>query len=166
MDSPRRCLVAAGSGSYRVTKAEFQSALREVLSSQTPRAVLQVQLLLESIPPKARELSFEVIPGQDAEGPFDVRAALDGPDLYVLNKAIRDCSLIFGVRYTRDGLEPPVPMVDRDCTDFEVNDVIVDVVADWLQVVWREVNAPAQGIPVRIVGHDDYGTTTPRPLRG
>jgi hypothetical protein len=59
-----------------------------------------------------------------------------------------------------------VPMVDPDTVDFDVNDAIVDVVAEWLQVVWTEVRAPARGIPVRVEGHDGYGTVPPLHLRG
>jgi hypothetical protein len=69
-DAKLRPLVAAHGSSRKMTKAEFQAALRGVLDSHTPQAVQQVRLTLDAIPPKARELSVEVIPSQDPEGSF------------------------------------------------------------------------------------------------
>ena len=95
---------------------------------------------------------------------FDVRAGLDGPDLYLLNKAIDEHADIFEVKMLDEGLVPPVPMVDRDDVDFEVNDTIVDIVAVWLRAVWANVDSSRVPIPVYVEGHDDYGTVTPLEL--
>lgn len=149
-----------------MTRKEFEASLRAVLDAQLSHAIRQVQLTLGSIPATARELIIEILPAQDGDGQFDVRATLSGPDLYVLNRAIHGSALIFGVRHTATGFDPPVPMVDPDDVDFDGNDAIVDVTAEWLRAVWREVGASTDGIPVLVAGHDDHGTTTPLRLRG
>jgi uncharacterized protein DUF6389 len=149
-----------------VTKAEFQAALREVLAAHATKASRQIQLTLEHVPGNARALDLEVFTSQDADGAFDVRASLEGPDLYVLNRAIQSSALIFGVQVSETGFVPPVPMVDPAAVDFDVNDTIVDVVASWLKDVWHTLGTQAHGIPVCVLAHDGYGTVTPLKLRG
>jgi hypothetical protein len=148
-----------------MTRSEFSGALRSILAAHSEQAALQIRRTLDLVPADARALDFEVITSQDADGEFTVQASLHGPNLYVLNKAIRGVATIFTVRHTATGFAPPVPMVDAESVDFGVNDAIVDTVAEWLDAVWRAVGAKDPGIPVRIVGHDDFGTTTPRQLR-
>lgn len=148
-----------------MTRAEFQAALHLILAGHVSRAARQIQLILDGVPANARALYLEVFASQEADDAFDVRASLEGPDLYVLNQAIQNAALIFGVRNSSTGFAPPVPMVDPGAVEFSVNDAIVDVVASWLRVVWDTLDAPAHGIPVRVVGHDDYGTVTPLELR-
>ena len=71
-------------------EAEYRTLLVTELSSHTETAASRVGQVLQNLPPKARSLTFEIFPDQDGEGTFSVNAVLDGPDLYVLNKAIRD----------------------------------------------------------------------------
>lgn len=147
-----------------MTQSEFRAALQAVLAEHSSEAARRIQSTLTRIPPQARALAFEVFTSQDGEGMFSVRAALDGPDLYLLNKAIDQTADIFEVQMLETGLEPAVPMVDRDEVDFEVNDTIVDTVAAWLRGVWATVDSSRLRIPVHIDGHDGYGTITPLQL--
>lgn len=148
-----------------MTRDEFVRSLRAVLEGHSRVAAERILQTLGSIPAAARGLDFQIMPSQEGDGPFSVSASLEGPDLYVLNKAIGGCASIFAVVHTGTGLDPPVPMVDPDDVEFEVNDTIVDVAAEWLQQVWRGLEIPAEGIPVRIVGEEGWGTKTPVALR-
>lgn len=148
-----------------MTRSEFQATLRAVLADHARDAANRIQLTLARIPPKALALEFEIFTSQDGEGMFSVRMGLEGPDAYLLNKAIDESADIFKVKMLEEGYVPPVPMVDPDAVEFDVNDTIVDTVAVWLQSVWSTVNSSALRIPVRIDGHDDYGTVTPLQLR-
>jgi hypothetical protein len=147
-----------------LTKAEFQAALHDVLAEHAAQALQRIQRTLERIPQNARSLDFEVFASQDGDGAFDVRATLDGPDLYVLNKAIAESAEVLGVTVTAAGMSPPVPAVDAEVVDFDVNDAIVDCVALWLQSLWRKLKPRQPAIPVTVVCHDGYGTLTPLKL--
>lgn len=120
-----------------MTRDQFVQSLRAILSDHSRDAATRMRDTLESIPPAARGLDIQIMPSQDGDGPFSVYASL----------------------------ETPVPMVDPDDVDFEVNDAIVDAVAGWLQEVWRALEIRADGLPVRIVGGEGWGTVTPLTLR-
>ena len=45
--------------------------------------------------------------------------------------------------------------------EYEVNDIVIDSAAKWLQEVWASLGNIVCSIPVVVVGHDDYGTLTP-----
>jgi hypothetical protein len=145
-------------------EAEYRTLLAAELALHTTDAASRVRHIIENLPAKARSLAFEIIPDQDGEGTFSVQATLDGPDLYVLNKAIRPYAEVFGVRHTSEGIEPPVPYLDPFDVDFEVNEVLVDTVARWMQSVWQVASAPASMVPVSVTGHDGYGSITPLTL--
>lgn len=140
-------------------EAEYRAALTAELDLHTIDAASRVQAVVQQLPAKARALTFEIIPDQDGEGTFTVMAALDGPDLFVLNKSIREHARILEVKHTADGLDPPVPLLDP-FAEFDVNCVLVDVVAVWMQAVWKAA-APSSAIPVNVIGHEGYGTVTP-----
>ena len=140
-----------------MTQTEYQEELQAVLADHSADATRRIQQLLSRIPAQTRSLVFEVFPTQDADGCFDVRATLAGPDLYVLNQAIADRADIFEVSFTDTGVEPVVPLVDPEDVDFDVNDTIVDVVAMWLRAIWATVDSSSLRIPVRVEGHDGYG---------
>lgn len=144
---------------------EYQVELSRVLHQQSEAATIRIRALISELPAKAKSLTFEVFPDQDGEGTFAIQGVLDGPDLYVLNKAIRDRAGIVNVVHTPEGLSPPVPLLDPESTDFSVNDVLVDCVAKWLQSVWSSIGEPLPSIPVSIVGHEGFGTITPLLLK-
>ncbi len=69
---------------------------------------------------------------QDGEGPFDVRAWFEGSDAFALDRRLDAERHLFGVVWGRAGLEAggavsPARM-DRD----ELEEVVVDTVAEWL----------------------------------
>ncbi|MCH8045674.1 MAG: hypothetical protein IID44_18340 [Planctomycetes bacterium] len=144
---------------------EYRTILSQVLSAHLEPAVRQLTGVLRNLPAKTRGIDIEVFPDQDGEGTFSVRVGLDGPDLYVLNKAIDEWADLFCVRHTEKGLEPPVPLMEPGAESFEVNDIVVDCAAEWVQAVWQALGDPQPTVPVTVVGHDDYGTVTPLILK-
>ena len=102
-----------------------------------------------------------IFPDQDGEGTFAVRATLNGPDLYVLNKEIEDIAEIIGVEYGERSLIPPVPHMDAFNSNFEVNDVLADVVGEWLEMIWKKGNVKEFKKSVTICADEDYGMKLP-----
>jgi hypothetical protein len=147
-----------------VDELEYRSILQGVLADHTEFAATQLGSILDHLPQMTRAIEIEVFPDQDGEGTFSVRVGLDGPDLYVLNKAIGEWAELFSVRHTEHGLEPSVPLMDPFEESFQVNDAVVDCAAEWLQGVWRALGDPNVEVPITVVGHDDYGTITPLTL--
>lgn len=139
----------------------YRAALRATLDAHDGPALERIGALLAALPEAAREIHVVVFPDQDGEGAFSVRVSLDGPDLYVLNRAIEPHRTLFKVVHGEEGFEPDLPMFGRD-PGFSVQDAIVDTAADWIEALWpRAGQAP---IPVMIYGDEDYGPSTPRQL--
>ena len=86
---------------------------------------------------------------------------MDGPDLYVINKGIEDCALLFDTKMVDGELVPAMPLMDPFDEDFSVHATLTDCAADWLTAVWDGVDHHAIRIPVTIVSHDGYGSRTP-----
>jgi hypothetical protein len=146
-----------------MNSVEFGTALREELAKHSAEAARRIEAILARVPAKARSLDIEVFPSQDADGFFGVRASFEGPDLYALNKSIDQFADIIEPKYTESGLVPPIPMVQTPNAGFAVNDIVVDSVATWLVSVWESLGSSAP-LPIRVVGHDGYGTVTPLTL--
>ncbi len=139
----------------------YRTALRATLDAHDDPALERIRALLAALPEAAREIHVFVFPDQDSEGAFSVHVSLDGPDLYVLNKAIEPHRTLFEVVHGEEGFEPDLPMFGRD-PGFSVQDAIVDTAADWIEALWlRAGQAP---VPVMIYGDEDYGPSTPRQL--
>ncbi|MCV6803085.1 DUF6389 family protein [Achromobacter ruhlandii] len=142
---------------------DYQTALRRELDAHTDAALRVLAGLFPRLPEKAREIQFGIFPDQDGEGTFSVVIGLDGPDLYVLNKAIEGHRNLFDVVHGETGLTPPVPMFGRD-PGFCVQDVIADTAADWIEALWERGGRVVSPLPACIYADEDYGTTTPRGL--
>lgn len=144
-----------------MTEDEFIAKLSAALQNHAGTARAQIPRLLMSLPKRATQLDLQVFPAQDGDGFFTILASVDGPDLYVINKAIDAHANLFDAKYTENGVDPPIPIVDPFDVDYPVNDIIVDCAAKWLQEVWRSLGDVDCSIPVVVIGHDDYGTVTP-----
>jgi hypothetical protein len=120
--------------------------------------------LIAALPEKAREIRVGIFPDQDGEGTFSVVVSLEGPDLYVLNKAVDAHRTLFDVRHTATGVTPAVPTFGLNEPDFVVQDAIVDTAADWIEVLWANVGRGKSPLPGLIYGDEDAGTSMPREL--
>lgn len=148
-----------------MTKHDYQDALRRILDAHTAAALRTLASMFARLPEKAREIQFGIFPDQGGEGTFSVVIGLEGPDLYVLNKAIEGYRDLFDVVYGETGLEPPVPMFSSEPA-FCVQDAIADVAADWVESLWEQGGRLVSPVPAMVYAQDDYGTDLPRALPG
>ncbi len=146
-------------------KHTLEEELNRELEKHSNTAKNAIQVVLNALPEKAKQLNFEIFPAQDGDGFFTIRVILDGPDLYVLNKSISEFANIFDPKYIDGEISPYIPTVDPFDIDYEANDVIVNCAANWLANLWNGLNISKVSIPVYVVGHNDYGTVTPRKLK-
>ncbi|OZI34554.1 hypothetical protein CAL29_13720 [Bordetella genomosp. 10] len=142
-----------------MTLDEYTSALDGVLQAHAGPAHATLDALIAALPPRAREIHIAVFPDQDGTGTFSIVASLDGPDMFVLNKAIEGHRYLFDVRYTERGVEPDVPLLDGGGTGFDVQDAVVDTGMRWVETLVR-ARDPAP-LPVLIYGEEGYGTLAP-----
>lgn len=144
-----------------MTESEYTAEVRSILDAHTTEARSQLAKLPGLLPDTARAIELTIFIDQDGEGFLTVRVALDGPDIYVINKAIEDCALLFDTKMVDGELVPAMPLMDPFDEDFSVHATLTDCAADWLTCVWDGVDHHAIGIPVTIVSHAGYGSRTP-----
>ena len=140
---------------------EYKIELRKVLDENSSNAVKNLNATIQSLPEKTKSIDLTIFPDQDGEGTFGVRVSLSGPDLYVLNKAIEESADLINVIHTPEGLNPNVPLMDSFDSSFEVNDVLSDVVGDWLKSIWNQADNNSINLPVKIIADEDYGMNLP-----
>ena len=140
---------------------EYRIELRKVLDENSSYALRNLNATIQSLPEKTKSIEIMIFPDQDGEGTFEVRVSLSGPDLYVLNKAINASANLINVIHTSEGLKPNVPLMDSFDSSFEVNDVLSDVVGDWLKSIWSQSDNENIKLPVTIVADEDYGINLP-----
>lgn len=142
-----------------MTRDDYIQTLTRILDAHAPQALATLDGLVAALPAKAAGIHIVVFPDQDGEGTFSVVASLEGPDLFVLNKAIDAHRYLFDVVHTEEGLQPDVPQFDHDETDFDVQDTIVDTAMSWVERLWQ-----ARGglpLPLQVYGEEGYGTREP-----
>jgi hypothetical protein len=147
-----------------MTQSEYKAELLRILRAHAAAARATLAALIAALPPKAREIHFVVFPDQDGEGTFSVVASLEGPDLFVLNKAIEGHRYLFDVRHTEDGIEPEVPLFASDEAGFNVQDVIVDTAMQWVAELWEAGGQGRSPLPALVYGEEGYGTLEPLAL--
>jgi hypothetical protein len=143
-----------------MTRDEYMYEVNSVLDAHRHYAVSRLRAALAFVPPEAKRITLDIFVDQDGEGFLDVRVGLDGPDLYVLNKAIELYAQIFETRMTETGLAPPLPLMDAFGEEFSVHDALTDCAASWIESVWQQLS-PRVGLPVMVQAHEGYGTFTP-----
>jgi len=144
-----------------MTPDEYVKQVNAVLSEHTAQAATRLAAALELVPPKTQAAEIEIFVDQDGEGFLGVRVGLVGSDLFVLNRAIAAHAELFTTRMTQSGLEPPLPLMAARRETFSVHDVLTDCAASWVRSVWRQTDRAGFHLPLTVVSHDGYGTTTP-----
>ncbi|RYD61599.1 MAG: hypothetical protein EOP83_16650 [Verrucomicrobiaceae bacterium] len=140
---------------------EYISEVRVILDQHVDQARAQLAKLSGLLPAAAKSMEIVIFIDQDGEGFLDVRVSLEGPDLYVLNKAIEEAAVLFETKVVDGEMVPPLPLVDPDEDELPVQDILTDCAADWLRGVWEGMDHRGFRIPVVIVSHDGYGSRTP-----
>jgi hypothetical protein len=139
-------------------ESEFAVELRTALERHSAAVTEKLGKVLAVLPDKTEAVSITVSPTQDGDGVFDIFVSLDGPDLHVLNKRIRDHYQLFSPIHTADGIEPYIPDVDPFDVDFEVNDIVADVVVPWLESLWTQVHSEEVHVPIGIHVEGGHGS--------
>ncbi|MEM6661418.1 MAG: DUF6389 family protein [Pseudomonadota bacterium] len=138
---------------------DYCSALKSALASKREELVIKFSTLMEHLPAKTVDIGIGIHTGQDPDGSFTVMAHLGGPDLYALNKAVEQHRTLFEVPRNALGKPPlELPFLDSFDESFEVGDVLVDEVANWLVSVCSNVDRHGFEGPIRAYGGDAYGT--------
>ena len=144
-----------------MTELEYVTKVRSILNEHSADAKAQLTKLPELLPEKTKAIEITIFMDQDGEGFLTVRIALVGPDLYVLNKAIDECALLFESKIVDGAMVPDLPMMDSFDEEFSVHNALSNCAATWLVEVCDTAIVSSFGIPVNIVTHDEYGTKTP-----
>ncbi|WP_196140413.1 DUF6389 family protein [Aliikangiella sp. G2MR2-5] len=137
---------------------EFTETLKAELEKHSASVIDKWKKVLSILPKETKAVSVIISPTQDGDGVFDIFVSLDGPDLHVLNKKIREHYQLFSPVHTENGIEPYIPDVDPFDVEFEVNDTVVDIVLPWLERLWAEVKDEKLTLPVGIYGDEGYGS--------
>lgn len=145
-----------------MTADEYKTTLQSILSAHTPETLERLTAIKHSLPQKARQVTVGVHPGQGEEGFFDIVVHLEGPDLYVLNKAIAAHRFLFEVKCIDGKMQPNVPTFYSNEVGFSVNDVIVDTCMEWIEGLWQMLGGA--GLPAFVFGEEGYGTAESKPL--
>ncbi|MFD4993934.1 DUF6389 family protein [Cellulosimicrobium cellulans] len=138
--------------------------LRAHLDAATPDAVLRLRAVVDALPDAAEEVVVTVFPDQDGEGTLDVVVSLDGPDAFVLDRAVEPFRTLFEVVHGEDGPIPAVPLVAPGLAAYDARDLVVDTAAAWVVEVWDAAARGRSRVPGRVEGHDGYGTRVPLAL--
>lgn len=143
-----------------MNKSEFENQIKIELTKNLSQISAQFDGLLGSLTEKIRGIYIGVFPSQDGDGFFNIHANADGPDLYVRQKEIQEFAELFGPKHTPNGIDPFIPTLDPFNNDFDVNDCVVDTVANWVKENFSDKNFP-EGVTFQIIGDEMYGTITP-----
>lgn len=111
---------------------EYRDALRAVLDSVSPSTAVRLSVLHRAATAGADGVLIDVFVDQDAEGPFGVWARFEGADAFTLDRQLGDDRELFSVIWGEEGWEPPVPPRPVDWSREQLEDAIVEVVAEWI----------------------------------
>ncbi len=135
----------------------YADCLTEILASYDGFSRSQIAGVLSHLPEMATGLHFGIHPEQGGEGGFSVLIDVQGPDSYVINKAVSDYRYLFTVKRVPGGLNVAVPFFYSDDVDFEVNDVIADTTMEWVTRLWGLVGRGYPSLEVLAFCEDDWG---------
>ena len=147
-----------------MTADEYVREVTAVLNAHSERAAGKLNAALACIPSPATRVTIDIHVDQDGEGFLTVRVGMDGPDLYVLNKAIEPHADLFRTTMSANGLEPPLPLMEPDTEEFSVPHVLTDCAANWIRTLWQSNRLTAR-LPVTINSPEGYGATLPMQLQ-
>lgn len=85
--------------------------LRDHLDAAAPEAVRRLRTVVDALPDAAEAVVVTVFPDQDGGGTLGVVVSLDGPDVFVLNRAVEPFRTLFEVVHGEDGPVHAVPLL-------------------------------------------------------
>lgn len=137
---------------------DYRSRLRPLLAAESERAAHVLQRMADAAQGR-HDIVIEVFLEQDAEGPFTIMARFDGPDGFALDRRFDDERGVFDVVWGETAWEPDVPERPEEWTFDELEEVLVELAAEWLAPL---VPADPAGIRWEVASPD--GATDSIPL--
>ncbi|MFK0403899.1 DUF6389 family protein [Microbacterium sp. NPDC090225] len=138
----------------------YADALHLVLAAHDDEVRERLRLLDEVARAQGdRDVVVEVFVDDDAEGPFDVWARLDGLNAFELEPLLGDRRHLFGVTWHEHGWEPAVPEPPRGWSRDQLQEAVIDAVSTWLSAL-----LPADGRALDWTVESPDGSSDPRPL--
>ena len=110
---------------------DYRSRLRPLLAAASERAADVLQRMADATESR-HDIVIEVFLEQDAEGPFTIMARFDGPDHFALDRRFDDERGVFDVVWGETGWEPDVPERPDAWTFDDLEEVLVELAAEWL----------------------------------
>jgi hypothetical protein len=147
-----------------VTPVEYRDALRAVLDPVSQSTAVRLFALHRAATAGAEGVLIEVFVDQDAEGTFGVWARFEGADSFSLDRQLGDERELFRVIWGEEGWEPPVPARPAEWSREQLEDAIVEVVAEWIDPLiptgsphlrWEVVTPDGATDPICVGRHDD-----------
>lgn len=142
---------------------DYRAALRAVLDSASQSTADRLSMLHRAATTGADGVRIDVFLDQDAEGPFGVWARFEGADSFNLDRQLGDERELFGVIWGEEGWEPPVPSRPAGWSREQLEDAIVEVVAEWIDPLiptgtpdlrWEVVTPDGATDPIPVGPHD------------
>jgi hypothetical protein len=116
-----------------MTVSRYADALRATLDAHSDDVRERLAFLGDVARAQGdRDVIVEVFVDDDAEGPFDVWARIDGFNAFELEPLLADRRHLFGVTWLEDGWEPSVPDAPRGWSRDRLQEAVIDTVASWL----------------------------------
>ncbi|MBW8763022.1 MAG: hypothetical protein JF592_10605 [Microbacterium sp.] len=143
---------------------EYRDALRAVLDPMSQSTTVRLSALHRAATVGADGMLIEVFVDQDAEGPFGVWARFEGADSLSLDRQLGDERELFSVIWGEKGWEPPVPARPAAWSREQLEDAVVDVVAERIDPLiprgtpdlrWEVVTPDGATDPIRVGLNDD-----------
>jgi len=143
---------------YLEDEAAYRAFLASVLDGQSDEVLRKLHAAVDRLPQKARGLHIVVHLGQEEDGSFWVQMHVVGPDLHVLNDAIKGYANLFeGRASTIETAIANVPQFDPFNVPFDVSAAIAEESSSWMEHVWCRASLPDLSVPVCLVSDDGYG---------
>lgn len=129
----------------------YADCLREQLAAHEESALGKLHKAIDVLPLKVESLDVGVHLSQDEDGSFTVRVHANGPDLYVLNKAIDPWAVLFdGRAHGFQDMPANVPGFDPCDLPFDVAGTIATECVAWLRGLWERASLPGFELPVTV----------------
>ncbi|WP_345351169.1 DUF6389 family protein [Rhodococcus olei] len=139
--------------------AEYRAELRRILDAASAGVAGRLLKIGDAATDRTEAVEIDVFVDQDGEGPFDVWARFVGADAFTLDRRLDDELQLFEVTWGERGWAPAVPPCPRGWTRDEFEEVIVEVVAEWLAPL---IPTGSPGLRWEVTSPE--GTVDPRPL--
>lgn len=109
--------------------------MRSVLDTASAAVSDRLAAIHNAATLRTEGIVIDVSVDQDGEGTFGVWARFEGPDAFSLNQQVGDERELFGVIWGEEGWEPPAPHRPREWSRSVLEEVIVGVVAEWIDTL-------------------------------